>query len=239
MNGFLFRMLFRRSHSALYQSLETHLSTIEQHLSRVTSDKQEPPLHVENILLETFHHASIAAYQAEDEINSTFNYYILLVGIVAVGLPTIQGLILQTNEQHYLYLPTVFIATAAIILGVIGGLSLCFLERFLQLAKERYDNIKTMNNIQDFYSKKLVTQMPDIDEIFSKQRGSEKVFSVPPVIRFSVITGGSLCIGGAIGIAIQRAPLFIILSAAGFVIAFALYLLYYYIRKSKMSTLRI
>ena len=99
MNRVLFDLLWGRSRLEYYQSLETHLSAIEQHLSKVANVNQEESLHAETILLETFHHASIAAYQAEDEINNTFNYYLFLAGIIAVGLPTVQGLILQTREQ--------------------------------------------------------------------------------------------------------------------------------------------
>ncbi len=144
MNGVLFRILFGHSCSAYYQSLEVHLSTIERHLSKVTNANQENSLRPETILIETFHHASIAAYQAEDEINSTFNIYLLIGGIIGAGLPTLQGLVLQTLDQRRPSLALIFSVTAVIILVIVGGLSLSFLERFLQLAKERYDNVKTM-----------------------------------------------------------------------------------------------
>lgn len=93
---------------------------------KVSNVSQENPLRGEAILMETFHHASIAAYQAEDEINNTFNYYLVLAGIIAVGLPTVQGLIIQTREQDYLYLPVAFSATVVIILMLVAVLSLFF-----------------------------------------------------------------------------------------------------------------
>jgi hypothetical protein len=227
-------MLFGRSRSAYYQSFETHLSAIEQHLYKVTHINQENPLHGETILIETFHHASIAAYQAKDEINNTFNIYLILTGIIATGLPVIQGLILQTREQRYLFLPAIFSATAAIVLGLVAVLSLCFLERFLQLSKERHNNIKTMNNIQDYYSRKLELQMPGINEVFHKQRDIEQGFSVPLVIRLTVIMVGSLCIGGVIAIVAPTLFSIILFSSIGFVVSFMGYLWYYSFRISKM-----
>jgi hypothetical protein len=235
LNGVLFKILFERSRSAYYQSLETHLSAIEQHLYKDTNVNQENPLHGEAILMETFHHASIAAYQAEDEINSTFNLYLLIGGIIGAGLPTIQGLVIQTLDQQRPSLALIFSATAAIILVIVGILSLCFLERFLQLAKERYDNVKTMNNIQDFYSRKLEAQMPDLADVLSKQRASGRGFSVPLVIRLTVIVIGSLYFGGAVAIAAQTLVSTILLSAMTFVIALVLNFSYYYVRKSKMG----
>ncbi len=235
MNGVLFRMLFGRSRLARYQSLETHLSAIEQHLHNATNVNQENALHGETILMETFQHASIAAYQAEDEINSTFNLYLLIGGIVGAGLPTIQGLVLQTLDQGRPSLALIFSATAVIILVIVGGLSLCFLERFLQLAKERYDEVKTMNNIQDFYSRKLETQLPGLTAVLSKQRGSERDFSVPLVIRLTVIVVGSLYIAGAVAVAAQTLASTVLLSAMAFVILLVVNFSYYYIRKSRMS----
>lgn len=230
MNGFLFAMLFGRSRLAYYQSLDAHLSAIEQHLHKVTNVNQESSLHGETILMESFHHASIAAYQAEDEINNTFNYYLVLAGIIAVGLPSVQGLIIQTNERGYRYLPVAFSVTASIILVLVAVLSLFFLERFLQLSKERYDNVKTMNNIQDYYSGRLEAQMPGIDDIFRKQRGKEKSFRVPLVILFTAIVVGSLCIGGSIAIVVSVSSI-ILFSSIGFMFWFAFCLSYYYIRK--------
>jgi len=228
-------MLFGRSRLARYQSLETHLSAIEQHLHNATNVNQENALHGETILMETFQHASIAAYQAEDEINSTFNLYLLIGGIVGAGLPTIQGLVLQTLDQGRPSLALIFSATAVIILVIVGGLSLCFLERFLQLAKERYDEVKTMNNIQDFYSRKLETQLPGLTAVLSKQRGSERDFSVPLVIRLTVIVVGSLYIAGAVAVAAQTLASTVLLSAMAFVILLVVNFSYYYIRKSRMS----
>ena len=78
--------------------------------------------------------------------------------------------------------------------------------------------------------------MPDIGGIFSKQRRSEKGFSVPLVIRLTVIVGGSLCISGTIGIAVPSTfPYFIIYAVVGFVIVLAAFWLYYYIRKFMMN----
>lgn len=77
--------------------------------------------------------------------------------------------------------------------------------------------------------------MPGIDEIFRKQRGREKSFRVPLVILLTVIIVGSLCIGGSIAIAAPTVFSAILFSAIGFMISLAVYLSYYYIRKSRME----
>ncbi len=62
---------------------------VDQHVT----EKNAVSWNMENMLLETFHRSNVAAYQAKDEISSTFNIYLLVAGIIAASLPAIQDLI--------------------------------------------------------------------------------------------------------------------------------------------------
>jgi uncharacterized membrane protein YfcA len=235
LNGILFKMLFGRRFEALYKSQEIRLSAIERHLSKSAKDNANVPLQAETILVETFHNASIAAYQAEDEINSTFNLYLLIGGIIGAGLPTLQTLVLDSLEKNHRSLAIAFSVTATIMLVIVGILSLFFLERFLQLSKERFDNVETMNNIQDFYSRKLKAHLPELTDLFRKQSDSERGFDVPPVVFYTVSVIGSVYIGGATAIAAQTDITTIIFPIIAFILSLVFYLWFYRRRKSKME----
>lgn len=156
----------------------------------------KPTFQAESIVLAQFHQASIAAFQAKDETNNTFNIYLLIAGIIAAGLPLIQGLI---EGEHSFDLRLSLSILSDIILLLAGILSFLFLSRFLNLAQERFESIKLMNNIQDYYDKQL-ENIVDFDKIYGQRDVKETAISVPAVMRNAVFIIGSLYIGGAIGI---------------------------------------
>ena len=184
MKGCLFDILF----SALRQ--QPRLPTVPQ--------SPEPTFHAEHFVLARFQQASIAAYQARDETNNTFNIYLIIAGIIAAGLPVIQGLIIQSDVPHDLKLLLSFMVV--IILLFAGLLSFLFLSRFLMLAQERFENIKTMNNIRDYYDKQLENTV-NLDEIFGERQAKMQSISVLEFILYTVFVIGSLYIGGAFGTA--------------------------------------
>jgi hypothetical protein len=180
--GYIFDILFSHLRQA------PQLSTIPQ--------TPEPIFHAESIVLAKFNQASIAAYQAKDETNNTFNIYLIIAGIIAAGLPVLEGLFIQRDTPPDLKL--LLSLTADLTLYIAGILSFFFLSRFLTLAQERFENIKIMNSIKVYYDKRL-RHIVNLDEIFGKQQATEQSISVPAVIRYAVFIIGSLYIGGGIG----------------------------------------
>src|SRR6266446_3145339 len=103
LNGVLLDML-GRSRLAYYRSIDQHLSGIEQHLTGFTTVQPDTSLHLENALLEEFHHASINVYQAKDETINTFNIYLIMTGILASGLTAILTIIVPEHDSVVLAL---------------------------------------------------------------------------------------------------------------------------------------
>ncbi len=236
MNGVLFRMLFGRSRTAHYQSLETHLSSIEEYLSKVANVKQQPTLHIQSFLLEEFHHASIAAYQAKDEINTTFNIYLVTIGLILSGLPFLLNLIFQTKDQRYTYLPGIFLVTTGLLLIIGGVLSIFFLGRFLQLTEERASSIQKLNDIKASYVKHL-DQSSSFEDEFLNQSVSEPSYRVPQAIRYTVTLFGSAYFSGASFIFCIPFPLIIGILSSGFIlfISFVIFQRYYLKQVARMS----
>ncbi len=87
-------------------------------------DKLDTTLNIENMLLEEFNYASVAAYQAMEDRARMFNIYLLLIGVIASGL----GAIYQLGGSANSYL-----RPAAILLLLITGIvrHLSFVLRLL------------------------------------------------------------------------------------------------------------
>jgi hypothetical protein len=110
---------------------------------------------------------------------------------------TVQGLIIQGDTTYDLKISLSVLSD--IILLLAGILSFFFLSRFLTLAQERFESIKLMNSIQNYYDKQL-EHIIDFDKIYGQRHATEQSISVPSVIRNAVFVIGSLYIGGAIGV---------------------------------------
>jgi hypothetical protein len=101
-------------------------SSTHQTVDQNAPEKNAVSLNRENILLETFHRSNVAAYQAKDEISSTYNIYLLVAGIMAAGLPVVQELIYrpETNQEFKYFLVglsgTVLVFSGLLSVGFLG-----------------------------------------------------------------------------------------------------------------------
>ena len=161
-------------------------------LTKVTVDAS---LKAESLLLEELRQRSDNASQINSEVSSTFNLYLIVAGIIATGVASLQSLYFQLFNQGYVPTFADVITVAVLLLG--GVLSFIFLLRFLQLAEREFHNIAAITKIRAFYMKYLKTQMPTIEEAFYQHNEMAYFSNVPVYIRYTVSLVGSLSFGGA------------------------------------------
>jgi hypothetical protein len=194
----------------------------------------ETSLNVESILREEMRYMSLSASQINSEISSMYNFYLIMVGIIATGAATLQVIVNELRRQGYSRTPF-FLDVVTIVVLIFGGvLSFIFLLRFLRLAEREFHCTAAINKIRAFYIAHLKPRISDIEEAFYKPSDTEYVSNVPPYIRHTVSLIGSLSFGGAFYIIFNYVAnnIFLLfnnlfLSTCVFIVAFFLQQWYY------------
>jgi hypothetical protein len=157
-------------------------------------------LKAENILLEEFEHASVAAYQAKDSAASQLNLYLLATAALATGGGVLLGSYSQSNKLTVTLVISVVLAISSI-------LSFGFFVRLLDLAREYRDSLIAMNIIKEFYIQRLGPRLPELPAAFYKRlidvpRSRALGFGMATLnVTVALLTG--LAVAGAVGQARQ------------------------------------
>ncbi len=207
-----------------------------------TSITVDTSLRAESLLLEELRHLSENASQINSEISGTYYAYLIVVGIIATGVGTLQIFHTDLRRQGYTATPF-FLDVLTIVVLILGGiLSFIFLLRFLQLVKREFHGIVAMNKIRAFYINSLKPRMPTIGEAFYKQDDTKYFSNVPSYICYTISLVGSLSFGGAFYIILSYIAMdtfFIFknlfLSVCIFIVTFFLQLWYYYLSLAKIK----
>ncbi len=67
--------------------------------SKATATELDITVKLESILLEEFRNVSASSNQTRTEVTNTFNYYLIVTGVVATGMGTLQTLIVQNDKN--------------------------------------------------------------------------------------------------------------------------------------------
>ena len=196
-----------------------------------TSSTFGTSLRTEDILTEEMRCISANMSQINSEISSTYNFYLIMVGLIATGVATLQIVVNELRRQGYSRTPfSLDVVTIAAL--IFGGF--IFLHRFLRLAEREFHSTAAMSKIRTFYIDHLKPSMPDIEEAFYKHGATEYYSNVPSYIRHTVSLLGSLGLGGAFYIIFNyiAGSIFLLfnnlfLSLCVFIVAFFLQQWYY------------
>jgi len=166
----------------------------------VSDEPVDTQLKAENILLEEFNYASVAAYQAKEDAANLFNLYLLAVGALATGLGVMVNAYSRDTRPQI-----AVVATVALLIFAL--LSFAFYARFFDLGQEYSDSLVTMGVIKEFYISKLKRRMPDIEQAFrwrlrSAPRGAP-IGGGNSLISYVIALLGSLAVAGMVGEARQ------------------------------------
>jgi hypothetical protein len=167
-------------------------------------DKLDTTLNIENMLLEEFNYASVAAYQAMEDRARMFNIYLLLIGVIASGL----GAIYQLGGSANIYLRPV----AILLLLITGIVGIAFFVKLIRLRQAWRESVICMNVIKEFYIRQFQRQMPGIERAFRWRLKSipagERLGSTTFIVCFTVALLESVCFAGAAFVLANNAPLF-------------------------------
>lgn len=167
-------------------------------------DKLDTTLNIENMLLEEFNYASVAAYQAMEDRARMFNIYLLLIGVIASGL----GAIYQLGGSANSYLRPV----AILLLLITGIIGIAFFVKLIRLRQAWRESVICMNVIKEFYIRQFQRQMPGIERAFRWRLKSipagERLGSTTFIVCFTVALLESACFAGAAFVLANNAPLF-------------------------------
>ena len=166
----------------------------DREATNITADTS---LKAESLLLEDLRHLSENATQINSEISGTYNAYLIAVGIIGIGVGTLQIFHTELLRQGYVVTPFILDVVTIVVLIFGGILSFIFLLRFLHLVKREFHNIVATNKIRAFYINYLKPHMPTIGEAFYKQDDTKSFSNVPSYICYTVSLIGSLCFAGA------------------------------------------
>jgi len=167
-------------------------------------DKLDTTLNIENMLLEEFNYASVAAYQAMEDRARMFNIYLLLIGVIASGL----GAIYQLGGSANIYLRPV----AILLLLITGIVGIAFFVKLIRLRQAWRESVICMNVIKEFYIRQFQRQMPGIERAFRWRLktipAGERLGSTTFIVCFTVALLESVCFAGAAFVLANNAPLF-------------------------------
>lgn len=167
-------------------------------------DKLDSTLSIENMLLEEFNYASVAAYQAMEDRTRMFNIYLLLIGVIASGL----GAIYQLGGSANTYLRPM----AIVLLLITGIVGIAFFVKLIRLRQAWRESVICMNVIKEFYIRQFQQQMPGIERAFRWRLKSipagERLGSTTFIVCFTVALLESTCFAGAAFVLANNAPLF-------------------------------
>ncbi len=189
----IFDFLFRRF--AIHRS--RNISLIE-----TTNAKLDVLLRVETILLSEYQYTIINSIRISDEISSTFNFFLLVSGIVITSTPFAINLAYPYIDnlsfyQHLNGLDQSIILLVGFPLIILSQINRTFLSRFVELAKEQSKNANKMIKIKEFYIEKFHKDI-DILKAFPEEKYVTEDDCFPTYISFLVILLSSLYYSGAI-----------------------------------------
>src|SRR5207248_3014042 len=199
-------------------------------------------LKAESLLLEELRHLSENASQMNQEISGTYNTYLIVVGLVAAAVATLQILHTELHRQGYTVTPF-FLDVVTVVVLIFGGiLSFIFLLRFLHLVEREFHNLVARHTIRAFYIHSLKSQMPTLREAFSQQDDPKYFSNVPSYICNTISLVGSLGWSGACYLILSYIALdaFFIFknlfwSLCIFIVTFFLQQGYYHLRLAKIK----
>src|SRR5258708_15089091 len=168
------------------------------------NDKLNIALNIENMLLEEFNYASVTAYQAMEDRARMFNFYLLLVGVIASGL----GAIYQIGGSANTYARPLAIA----LLLIAGMVGVAFFVKLIRLRQAWRESVISMNVIKEFYIQQFQQQMPRIENAFRWRLNTipagERLGSTTFIVCSTVALLESVCFAGAAFIWANNLPLF-------------------------------
>lgn len=157
-------------------------------------------LRAENILLEEFNAAGVAAYQAREESGSLVNLFLLGAGALGTAFGVLAGTTSRTNKLTVTLIEVV-------VLGVASLFSFAIFARFLDLGREYRENLVAMNIIKEFYIGRLSAQLPQLAAAFSRRLAHVPRRRVlgpgAAVMTATVAVLGSFALAGMVGQARQ------------------------------------
>jgi hypothetical protein len=115
-------------------------------------------LRAEHILLEEFAHASVMAYQRNEERTDLLNHFLFLAGVIATAVGISASVAYSAN-----IVGPMLAAALGLVFAFI--LSFGFFIRLLQITKEHHDALVTMGVIKEFYVKELKDHMPQLQHV--------------------------------------------------------------------------
>lgn len=198
-------------------------------------------LHAEYLLLEEFTHASVTAYQANQDRGTLLNLYLVLGGVLITAGGIAVSYAASANVKGPIYAVDLGLALAGII-------SFAFFARLLQLSRKYQDALMAMDVIKEFYLRELGEVMPHLRHAFrwrlgtlrDKGRSSGTTFftgSVMAVIGSFYFGGASELLfyytkdfGGVLAVPLWLGPIRIsglLVDAPVFALALALYITFY------------
>jgi hypothetical protein len=209
-------------------------------------------LHPEPLMLEEFNHASVVAYQANDDRTSLLNLYLLLAGVIATAAGVSASAAFAANTIGPLL---------AIILGLVlaSVLSFGFFMRLISLSDKYLDALLTMDVIKEVYIRELQGQTSVLERAIrwrlatlprgGKLRSSGTTFFIGSII--TVI--GSFYLGAAMELLYHYthgfggAPMFalylgsvkisgMLVDTPVFLLAFFAHVLYYRVARGQRRT---
>jgi hypothetical protein len=117
------------------------------------------PLNAENILLAEFGHASVVAYQSQEERTALLDHYLVLAGIVATAC----GIAATYAFEAHVVGPLLAVDVA---LPIFTLISFGFFTRLMHLGLKHQEALVAMNMIKDYYLRQLHQEMPHLHQAF-------------------------------------------------------------------------
>jgi hypothetical protein len=165
--------------------------TPDDHLSVDGAPVPQMPqtLRADSILLQEFNHANVTAYQVKEERASTFNTYLVFLGIITSAFVALESFFLMHPLRELT------------ITGVVGSLfatleSVVYFTRLFALGSTVQDSAITMNVIKEFYIQQLKRQMPQLEQAFhwrlADTNDMEQSGRMPAVMSLTLSLSGSM-----------------------------------------------
>lgn len=127
-------------------------------------------LNAEHLLLAEFTHASVVAYQINEERGGLLNHYLVLAGVIA----TAAGVAASVSISVHKVGPLLAVIAGLVLASVV---SFAFFMRLIEYSHKYDDALSTMNRIKEFYIRELKHEMPHLHQAFrwrhdvARQRG--------------------------------------------------------------------
>lgn len=180
--------------SAPYREAEADQRAAVSGGIRMDGAPVETTLKAENILLEEFNAASVAAYQAKETGQTLLNLYLLSAGALVTGLGVIVNAYAPSARTALDLLQTAILAIA-------GILSFALYAKYLEQRQEYHESMRVMEAIRDVYVRRLRSSIPEIEAAL-RPRGHGDLSArggADAIISGTMALLGSLCFGGSMG----------------------------------------